>query len=42
MDEFILPAGDGELGWMLLDELNPEDDGCWRPNIEGIDVASFA
>ena len=34
VEEFILPTGEGDPAWILLDELNPEDDGCWRPNIE--------
>ena len=42
VDEFMLPAGDGELGWMLLDKLNPEDEGCWRLNMDGDELLSFA
>ena len=38
----MLPAGDGELGWILLDKLNPEDEGCWRLNMDGDELFSLA
>ena len=42
VDEFMLPPGDGELGWILFEELNPDDEGCWRLNMDGDELFSFA
>ena len=38
----MLPPGDGELGWILFEELNPDDEGCWRLNMDGDELFSFA